>query len=116
VRWYSRPSSSAARSSIGLFGGSGHSGVVHVNIPATLHTQDSLASELPWSAEAATRVRILPPVLSRIRRFPLPRKSETGARTVRPSGRPVRAGMVTDVDAAEETTLMAAGVPAGEVR
>jgi len=38
------------------------------------------------------------------------------ARTVRPSGRPVRAGMVTDVDAAEETTLTAAGVPAGEVR
>jgi len=31
------------------------------------------------------------------------------ARTVRPSGRPVRAGRVTDVGAAEQTTLTAAG-------
>jgi hypothetical protein len=36
ARWYSRRSSSAARSSIGLFGGSSRSGVVQVDIPATL--------------------------------------------------------------------------------
>src|SRR6185295_8013044 len=36
VRWKSRRSSRAARSSIGLFVGSGRSGVVHVDTPANL--------------------------------------------------------------------------------